>query len=167
MTTPKQIEANRLNAQKSTGPKTPKGKRRSSWNRTKHGLYSKDIVINSSPLKEDRQQYNRLLQTLIQDFKPSNGTQKLLLQRLANAMWRSQRVITAETSRISLNADDPWFERSPDSEARRKTELVPITEGHTKLIKFERHLDRQINEIFLMYRRLKKMEEKSDEKNNK
>ena len=49
----KQIQANRDNAQKSTGPKTDEGKAIVSQNNTKHGLYSKDIIINSPKLQEN------------------------------------------------------------------------------------------------------------------
>lgn len=45
MATEKQIAANRANAKRSTGPKTPSGKRRSSGNALKHGL--------SVPLPDD------------------------------------------------------------------------------------------------------------------
>jgi hypothetical protein len=45
MTTEKQNEANRINAQKSTGPRTDEGKQRSSQNALKHGLLAKRSVI--------------------------------------------------------------------------------------------------------------------------
>jgi chaperone required for assembly of F1-ATPase len=45
----KQLMANRKNAQKSTGPKTPLGKLRSSGNAHKHGLYSKNDTKTPSP----------------------------------------------------------------------------------------------------------------------
>ena len=41
----RRIEANRENAQKSTGPKTAQGKHNSSRNATNHGLLSKELVI--------------------------------------------------------------------------------------------------------------------------
>src|ERR1700761_7701695 len=45
MATPAQVAANQANSQKSTGPKSPDGKTRSSRNSFKHGLYSKDLVL--------------------------------------------------------------------------------------------------------------------------
>lgn len=44
MATEKQIAANRRNALKSTGPRTPEGKARSRWNALKHGILAKAVV---------------------------------------------------------------------------------------------------------------------------
>jgi hypothetical protein len=41
----KQIRANRRNARKSTGPKTPEGKSVVSHNALKHGLLSQQILL--------------------------------------------------------------------------------------------------------------------------
>jgi len=45
MTSPKKVEANRRNAQKSTGPKTQEGKDIARLNTTKHGLLSREALI--------------------------------------------------------------------------------------------------------------------------
>jgi len=64
------MEANRDNAQKSTGPKTVQGKSYSSRNAMKHGLFSKELVITDGPQKEDREKFELLLEDLIE--KTSN-----------------------------------------------------------------------------------------------
>ena len=45
MATEKQIQANRNNAKKSTGPRTEQGKAASSQNALKHGLLARDAVL--------------------------------------------------------------------------------------------------------------------------
>jgi len=47
----KQLIANRQNAQKSTGPKTDKGKVVVGNNAVKHGLYNDNVIIDSPYLQ--------------------------------------------------------------------------------------------------------------------
>jgi hypothetical protein len=64
----RKLIANRLNAQKSTGPKTPLGKFRSSRNGLKHGLYSKFNLMRAIQLLPANQQHKVLL-SLIRSLK--------------------------------------------------------------------------------------------------
>jgi hypothetical protein len=52
MTTERQIEANRQNAHASTGPRTPEGKAKVSRNPEKHGLFSRQVVIEGEDAAE-------------------------------------------------------------------------------------------------------------------
>ncbi len=58
-TSEKWIAVYRRNALESTGPVTAEDIHWASRNATKHGLYSKDEVINCSVFKEDREEYDR------------------------------------------------------------------------------------------------------------
>ncbi|MCX6830179.1 MAG: hypothetical protein NT002_13015 [candidate division Zixibacteria bacterium] len=64
----RKLIANCLNAQKSTGPKTPLGKFRSSRNGLKHGLYSKFNLMRAIQLLPEKHQYKVLL-SLIRSLK--------------------------------------------------------------------------------------------------
>ena len=66
MATDSQINANRENAQHSTGPKTPEGKQRSSLNATKFGLTGRTVVLPS----EDLEVYAKFLQEWTDELKP-------------------------------------------------------------------------------------------------
>ena len=51
-TSVKQIAANRRNAQKSTGPRTPEGRAVSKMNALKHGIFSKEVLVSGLNIKE-------------------------------------------------------------------------------------------------------------------
>ena len=55
MASKKQIEANRRNAKKSTGPKTEEGKAKSSLNSLKHGLTSQRVWLDEEEEQEFRE----------------------------------------------------------------------------------------------------------------
>src|SRR5687767_14639975 len=91
----KRAEANRLNAQKSTGPRTPEGKARSSMNAVKHGLAAQTAVLPG----EDPAELEALAQSLAAEFRPAGGLGALgavLLQRVVSIAWKLRRVARAE-----------------------------------------------------------------------
>ena len=93
----KQLIANRANAQKSTGPRTPAGKRQSSRNATRHGLLARALLIDG----ESPEAFNELLASLQKEFEPNTPTEYTLVDNLAAAQWRRLRLWTMESSGIS------------------------------------------------------------------
>src|SRR5437870_9799785 len=59
-TSPAKIEANRRNAQFSSGPKSPEGKKIVAGNARKHGLLEKNIVISAGDGTEDQAEFDNL-----------------------------------------------------------------------------------------------------------
>jgi hypothetical protein len=102
----KQLLANRQNAQKSTGPRTPEGKAVSSRNAVKHGLYARDTVITSKAVKEDEAEYDLLFQSMLEELKPTTTFQEYLVRKMANCLWRSRRAVAAETATINRGLDE-------------------------------------------------------------
>ena len=66
-TSARQIEANRRNALRSTGPRTPEGKHASRLNAFKHGLRAEAMVI---PGQEDPAELDAILRDLREDWQP-------------------------------------------------------------------------------------------------
>src|SRR5882757_1256172 len=66
MATPAQINANRANAQKSTGPRSQEGKSVSRFNALQHGLDAKSVIIPG----EDPAEYEQLAQDYQAEFRP-------------------------------------------------------------------------------------------------
>ncbi len=97
------LEANRANAQLSSGPKTEQGKAASSQNSFKHGLYSSRLVIAS----EDPAQLDALKATLFTEHQPANETESLLVQEMAEHYWLMKRYRRLETMFLSLDRPQP------------------------------------------------------------
>jgi len=85
-------DANRRNAQKSTGPNTPKGRGWSSRNSLKHGLCASRLLISGTGNGE----LNQLLTELREYYEPETLEQEIWIQRLAMELWRQQRGLDYE-----------------------------------------------------------------------
>src|SRR6185437_4300484 len=94
MSTENQIEANRLNAQLCTGPKTEEGKARSSQNALKTGLHSQKEVIAT----ESREDYEALIADYHNHYAPANPHERSLVDALIRYEWLSRRYMAADTA---------------------------------------------------------------------
>jgi hypothetical protein len=101
MTSLKQIEANRLNALKSTGPKTAAGKRRARCNALRHGLTA-EIVIGHLESSAD---FKTFAANISADYAPVTATQRELVMRLASVLWRLRRANRIETGLFQIQAE--------------------------------------------------------------
>jgi len=101
MTSFKQVEANRANAQKSTGPVTPEGKERSRCNALRHGLTA-EVVIGAL---EDADDYGAFEQVIITGYDAQSAVERELVRRLAGVLWRLRRATTMETGLFEIQAD--------------------------------------------------------------
>jgi hypothetical protein len=93
----KRIDANRRNAQKSTGPRTPEGKSRSRFNGLKHGLTATVPVLPG----EDPAAFQARLDAMIESCAPKNQVEIELLERVAATTWSLERATRAETAQLS------------------------------------------------------------------
>ena len=87
MISDKQLEANRRNALKSTGPKTKVGKSISSKNALTHGLRAQQIVIEG----ESQEEFDDFCELLIDHLSPNGPLEMLLVDRIAASSWRLRR----------------------------------------------------------------------------
>src|SRR5687767_10713245 len=86
----RKLEANRQNAQKSTGPRTPEGKRKSSPNAQTHGLRSR-LSTDALVCEHEREDFQLLSQALQEELDPHTPLQHLLAERLALLAWKLRR----------------------------------------------------------------------------
>ena len=94
MTTPRQIEANRRNAQKSTGPRTKEGKERARLNGVTHGMTATFDILPG----EEAEAYKERLDAFMADLKPRNAFERDLVERIVRAHWLLERVERAHVA---------------------------------------------------------------------
>jgi hypothetical protein len=102
MATDQQIAANRLNAQKSTGPKTPEGRAAVRLNGVTHGLTAETIVLKG----ESQADFTNLLNSLEAEHDPVSPTEEALVVQLAMATWRLRRLYHAEAGFYTFKTRD-------------------------------------------------------------
>src|SRR5215467_6810488 len=118
----KKIEANRRNAQLSTGPRSEAGKAVSRLNATKHGLLSREVVITRGDYQEDPEEYARLLDELTEQFQPDGIAEALEVQKIALAYWRKVRAVRYEHGAIRTRTGT-----MRDREERKREEVLKKT----------------------------------------
>ncbi len=103
MSSLKQIEANRRNALKSTGPTTPEGKERSRCNAVRHGLTAETVIAGL----EDAEDYQAFEAAVIADYDAETAVERELVLRLARVLWRLRRATGIETALFESATVEP------------------------------------------------------------
>src|SRR5215210_7569232 len=101
MTTFKQIEANRRNARRSTGPTTEQGKLRSRRNAVRHGLTAETVI----GALEDAEDHKAFEAAVIADYDAQSAVERELVLRLASLLWRLRRATAMETGLLDIQAE--------------------------------------------------------------
>ena len=124
MTSLRQIEANRRNADRSTGPTTEEGKLRSRRNAVRHGLCAETVV----EIVEDIDDYRGFEAAIIADYDARTAVERELVLRLASLLWRLRRTTAIETDLLRIQAEilrDRRLGRFPE----RLSNVTPLILG--------------------------------------
>ena len=100
MTSYRQIEANRRNALKSTGPQTEAGKQASRRNAIRHGLTAETVI----GALEDAEDYKAFEAAITADYDAQSAVERELVLRLASILWRLRRATAMETGLFEIQA---------------------------------------------------------------
>ena len=92
MISEKQLAANRQNALKATGPRTPEGKARSSQNSTIHGLFSEHVVAKG----ESKKKFKAFRDEFLAELDPVGLLEGFLAQSIVCSAWRLARIVRIE-----------------------------------------------------------------------
>lgn len=163
-TSQKKTDANRRNAKKSTGPRSPEGKKKVSRNSTKHGLLAKEVVIKSGDLKEDEYEFQLVISALRKDFSAHGAMEKMLVEKIAVCYWRLRRVLRCENGELRNEAKRLELLRSAESQRLVPDSVppqnsfttdslsLPHQEASDKILRYEIAIERQ------MYRAISELE---------
>jgi hypothetical protein len=124
-------QINRNNARHSTGPRTPEGRQRSCLNALRHGLTGQTIVMPA----EDLEAYHHHIQSFLAEYHPQGATESQLVQSLADAAWRLNRVSVLETN---LLTHDIVYQDFPNHESthemREAIAIAGALDSHTRAL---------------------------------
>ena len=139
MATQSQIDANRRNAQKSTGPKTPEGKAKSRRNALRHGLTAKACMLAD----EDPNDLLDMIAEINEKFDPQDTDEDFLVQRMAEARIRYNRIMPLEAGifniRLSVDQAPKEIVEALSQEGQRAWAYLRDANGGNALSKLARY----------------------------
>jgi hypothetical protein len=118
MATETQVAANRLNARKSTGPRTDEGKAVVAQNAVRHGLLAQQAVIKG----EDLGEFEFYRDQMLGELSPAGAMEAMLAERVVGLAWWLRRAerIQAEVFDAMLFEDETSPTRNLFRSMRRK-----------------------------------------------
>lgn len=125
MSSPAKQAANRVNAQHSTGPRTPEGKARSAENSRSHGFCSKQVLIAA----EDKEEFDTMSQGYNIELRPEGDLEETLWDEIVTAAWQLRRMRRMETEACSGHdsytaiLDDELLQKKLDRLAHHRTRI--------------------------------------------
>src|SRR5215471_9977042 len=143
MISEKKLEANRRNAQLSTGPRTLEGKRAVSRNSLVHGVRARHAVL----ILENPAEFDRLFAELMEEFQPQTPTERFQVEQMAVIKWKLGRLDAAENSAILQSTEfhlafknleefktEKGFIRLPEMICKRETEALRNIDRYGQMI---------------------------------
>ena len=134
---PRKLEANRRNAQKSTGPRTTAGKVRARLNAVTHGILAKEVVVGKGDGLERAEEFAKLVESLYAELQPQDAVEHVLVDRIAACYWRLRRAQRYEVGAVREGLDDcktplegPGLNMQKYNASVRKLQLMLDIERH-------------------------------------
>ncbi len=116
----RQIEANRRNAQLGTGPVTEDGKNKSRQNAVRHGLTAETVI----DALEDAEDYAAFELAVTADYDPQSAVERELVLRLASLLWRLRRATSIESGLFKIQAKHLLQFRKRKQASQKRQEVI-------------------------------------------
>jgi hypothetical protein len=120
MPTEAQINANRANAQHSTGPSSTEGRLKSSHNAVKTGLTGRTVLLPG----DDVAAYENFVALMNEKHQPENDYEKHLVQTIADTEWRLLRIPTLEAATYALGRHELADECAYESDQTVRAAMI-------------------------------------------
>ena len=137
MTSNQKTIANRENAKRSCGPRTPKGKAISSMNALKTGVFAKHLLLPD----DNADEFGRLRLELHSEWQPAGPTETSVVERLVALLWRQRRIYRAESGLYTM------YRQCPEGTGGVATALARDgldTEAFTRVQRMDASIERSI-----------------------
>ncbi|HEY3824205.1 MAG TPA: hypothetical protein VGL82_06580 [Bryobacteraceae bacterium] len=102
-----------LNAQKSTGPRTPQGRQRAKFNALKHNLSGQHLILQETEVAA----YNRTSDGMLKDLKPKSEPERQIALKIIDTNFRLNRMAAIENNMFSFGITENEH-RDSDNEDR-------------------------------------------------
>jgi hypothetical protein len=135
--------ANRRNARKSTGPRTPEGKARSSRNATTHGLFCRDTVLPG----ENELLFHALRRDWILKLNPQDSLELSFVDRVLKNEWKLNRLEAAERYLYEMRQQT----HTQLLDRRRKGKLDVADEDEDRWQQIDQTIDPMKDEQFIQF----------------
>ena len=103
MTSTAQLESNRWNALRSTGPRSEQGKARSAQNANKHGFAGRLLVgLRYRPFADDPAELQAFVQAVLEELDPRGAQEQAEALNIAGLYVRRSRLVELEAMALAL-----------------------------------------------------------------
>ena len=175
MATEAQVQANRVNARKSTGPRTAEGKATVAQNAVKHGFAGRLDVIKG----EEQAEFDLHREAMLAELAPAGAVEVMLAERIAGLSWRLKRaermhdeafeaLLTPDTSSLAVRIGQSFRPKRSEAEVETERELafgraVVKDFGHSRvldrLLMYERRIEHSLYRTMAELQRLRLVRE--------
>ena len=148
MATEAQIRANQENAQKSSGPTSVEGKKKSSMNAVTHGIFSNIAILPG----EDEAFIQRLREDILATYQPQDTMERCLVDRISIAMLRQVRLCEAEAAKLRMSMRPrSWLRASPRSYATPPSGVLKVMTSQMTWSRITSSISRSLKNLGLIH----------------
>jgi hypothetical protein len=144
MTSAKQVEANKKNAQHSSGPTSAAGRQKAALNSVTHGLTAQTIILP----EHEKEAYQFFSDGILTDLAPASVLEGSLATSIIDARWRIHQIASMEAAlyAVGFRNHAHEFENEPLEQVAAMCRLITFEEKRKELDRLHRYESRLIRQ---------------------